>query len=70
MTKRDAQYWIKHRDNERKWFADHGGSRSAYIQRYHDYGNGGDAIYNADKEALDRAEMMGTKAQKILGLLM
>lgn len=59
-TKREsAIHWYS---EEQKWFEEHGGSLSAYIERYgsvHDpdhYGDGGEAIYLADKAALDRAE--------------
>ena len=62
MTKLDkeiesAGYWYA---QERKWMEDHGSSLTAYIQRYGSfkdpdhYGEGGEAIYAADKDALDR----------------
>ena len=49
-------------NSERKWFEDHGGTLSDYLARYgsgadpEHYGDGGEAIYAADKAALDRAE--------------
>ena len=76
MTYREATFYIQNRDYQRKWYADHGGCEAAYITRYGDkddpkrYGNGGQAIYAADKRALDLAEENGTKADKILGLLL
>jgi len=48
--------------NEQKWMEEHGGNEGTYILRYgskHDaehYGDGGEAIYAADKAALDKAE--------------
>lgn len=47
---------------QRQWLRDHGDTLVAYVARYgsvHDpghYGDGGEAIYEADKAALDRAE--------------
>jgi hypothetical protein len=46
---------------QEEWVAQHGGNEAAYVQRYgsvndeHHYGNGGEAIYAADKAALDEA---------------
>ena len=46
---------------EEEWMAEHGGTLAAYIERYgskddpHHYGDGGEAIYAADKKALDKA---------------
>lgn len=46
---------------ERKWIAEHGGNLAGYVLRYgsaHDvdrYGDGGEAIYEADLAALNRA---------------
>lgn len=44
--------------DQRKWIKDHGDNLSAYIVRYgsanevHHYGDGGEAIYKADTDAL------------------
>ena len=44
-----------------QWFENHGGSLTGYLERYgssddpHHYGAGGEAIYAADKTALDDA---------------
>lgn len=54
----------RRRDEQRKWIDQHGGCLAAYIDRYGDldlpycYGNGGTAIYNADKGALEDAERL------------
>ena len=75
MNKKSAKFWIKKRDSQRKWFADHGSSLYAYVERYGSvddeeyYGDGGEAIYKADKDALDLAEKNGLEAEKVLGLL-
>lgn len=45
-------------DEQKKWIADHGGDLNGYIARYgipgtdSCYGNGGEAIYKADSDAL------------------
>lgn len=45
---------------QRQWIAEHGGDLYGYIRRYgaasdpEHYGDGGEAIYLADKAALDR----------------
>ena len=76
MNKKSAKFWIKKRDSQRKWFADHGSSLYAYVERYGSaddkeyYGDGGEAIYKADKGAFDLAEKKGLEAQKVLGLLL
>ena len=76
MGKKNARFWIKERDSQRRWFADHGRSLYAYVQRYGSvddkeyYGQGGEAIYKADKGAFDLAEKKGLEAQKVLGLLL
>ncbi len=76
MNKKSAEFWIKERDDQRKWFADHGSSLYAYVKRYGSaddesyYGNGGEAIYKADAAALREAEKEGAEAQKVLGLLL
>jgi len=75
MTKREAKYWIRMRIRERKWFDDHGGCLAAYVERYGSadnptlvarqlYGNGGEAIYAADKAALENAERMAAIADR------
>ena len=72
MNKKSAKVWIKERDSQRKWFLDHGSSLYAYVERYGSvddkeyYGAGGEAIYKADKDALDVAEKNGIEAQKVL----
>ena len=76
MNKKSAKFWIKKRDSQRKWFADHGSSLYAYVERYGSaddkeyYGDGGEAIYKADKGAFDLAEKKGLEAEKVLGLLL
>jgi hypothetical protein len=46
---------------QEEWVAQHGGNEAAYVKRYGSasdpdhYGNGGEAIYAADKAALDEA---------------
>lgn len=48
--------------SQRKWIEEHGGCESGYIERYgskddpEHYGDGGEAIWAADKGALDRIE--------------
>ena len=76
MNRKNAKFWIKERDSQRKWFLDHGSSLYAYVERYGSvddkeyYGAGGEAIYKADKDAFDVAEKNGIEAQKVLGLLL
>ncbi len=47
-----------------RWFDDHGGCLAAYIERYGSaddatfYGNGGEAIYKADRDALMRCKKL------------
>ena len=72
IGRQSAEFWIKQRDSQRKWFRDHGSSLYAYVERYGSiddeeyYGQGGEAIYKADKGALDLAEKNGIEAQKVL----
>jgi len=72
IGRQSAEFWIKQRDSQRKWFRDHGSSLYAYVERYGSiddkeyYGDGGEAIYKADKDALDVAEKNGIEAQKVL----
>lgn len=46
-------------DEQRKWIEDHGGDLAGYVERYGSaddpdhYGDGGEAIYAADRGALD-----------------
>ena len=76
MNKKNATFWIKERDSQRKWFANHGGNLAAYVERYGSigdeeyYGQGGEAIFKADKGAFDLAEKKVLEAQKVLGLLL
>ena len=62
MTKDEARYCIVKFDNEVKWFEDHGGCLSGYVERYgskddpNHYGNGGEAIFKADYDALNTAK--------------
>jgi hypothetical protein len=45
---------------QEEWVAEHGGNEAAYVRRYGSvndevhYGNGGEAIYAADKAELDK----------------
>lgn len=55
--------WAARRVNEqREWISAHGGDIAGYVKRYgaatdpNKYGNGGEAIYAADKAALDEYE--------------
>ena len=41
---------------ERRWIAEHGGDIAGYFLRYGEDGDGYEAIYAADLEALRRAE--------------
>jgi hypothetical protein len=50
---------------QRKWIDDHGGCLAAYVERYgtaadpaHCYGNGGEAVYKADRDELSRLESL------------
>ena len=49
---------------QRRWFDDHGGCLAAYVERYGSnaepncYGNGGEAIYKADRDELSRLESL------------
>jgi hypothetical protein len=60
-----ALYWL---DQERKWVDKCGPTRSDYIARYGSkddadhLGDGGEAIYDADMRALDRAEQRAMRA--------
>ena len=54
--------WQARVDEQRKWIAEHGGDLAGYVLRYgavgdpNMYGAGGEAIYEADKAALDKYE--------------
>ena len=50
-----AKFWAGQVDAQRKWIDAHGGDIIGYVNRYGSYGNGGAAIYAADKAALDAA---------------
>jgi len=73
MNKKTAKFWIETRETNRKGCADQGGSLDAYVERYGSvddeeyYGNGGESIYQADKDALDLAEKKGLEAEKVYG---
>ena len=75
MTKADARYCIVKFDNEVKWFEDHGGCLSGDVERYgskddpNHYGNGGEAIFKADYDALNTAKENFKIAKIVLGLL-
>ena len=45
MNKKNARFWIKERDSQRRWFADHGSSLYAYVERY---GSADDKEYYGD----------------------
>ena len=53
---------MRYVEEQRAWMREHGWSRAGYIARYgsvndpEHYGAGGEAIYAADREALDRLE--------------
>ncbi len=64
MAQKRKQFWINRVGAERLWMDEHGGCEAAYVERYGSkddpkhYGNGGEAIYKADKDALDSAVSM------------
>jgi hypothetical protein len=76
MTRKDARFWVRKADDERKWLETHGGCLSAYVERYgaatdpEKYGDGGEAIYAADKNAVAHAEAQAATARKVLGLML
>lgn len=57
--------------SERQWMEEHGGNLSAYLARYgskndpEHYGDGGEAIFAADKAALDKAEAEALAAIRV-----
>lgn len=57
------QHVYRLRDEQRKWIDGHGGCEAAYVERYggdgqgFKYGDGGSAIWHADKAELDRLEI-------------
>lgn len=67
MTKMTST-WRRLLAEEWRWFRSHGGSLEAYVQRYGSatdpncFGNGGEAIYQADVDALKR------KIRKLAGM--
>jgi hypothetical protein len=65
MAKKNLKEQIQNRITEqRQWIEEHGGNLPAYVKRYGSpsdencYGNGGEAIYNADVGELRRLEAM------------
>lgn len=54
-------------DEQKRWIEEHGGDLAGYIARYGSkddpdhYGDGGEAIYAADKAALD--ELLGRRVR-------
>jgi len=56
--------------DQRKWIEEHGGNEYGYVQRYgskHDdkhYGDGGEAIFKADHDALMRLLTQETRKRK------
>ena len=72
MTKKQAFFWLNHFYSQRDWFDSHGGNIFAYVERYgskddaNHYGEGGEAIYAADKAALDHALVKAHHAQRLL----
>ncbi len=65
MTRQDKhEFWSKQSRFQRNWYNDHGGCLSAYVERYgsadspNHFGNGGEAIHQADFNALRHAEHM------------
>jgi hypothetical protein len=54
---------------QRQWMAEHGGTVAGYVARYGNaFGDGGEAIYRADKAELDRRVANATKAERWGGL--
>lgn len=41
---------------QRRWIEEHGSDRVGYIQRYRNYGDGGEAIWQADSNELRALE--------------
>lgn len=58
-------------EDQREWVVEHGGNLAGYVARYgskedpEHYGDGGEAIYEADKAALDRAQARVDKLVRI-----
>lgn len=61
------KYLVRRLEEQRKWLKEHGETLDGYIHRYGDpgvlcsngkpmYGDGGTAIYEADKNALEKLE--------------
>jgi hypothetical protein len=72
MTNEHARFCIRRLDEQRRWFDDHGACREGYDRRYTHadgsvYGDGPDAIFEADLRALKTAEAMAIAARKHLG---
>jgi hypothetical protein len=43
-------------NDQRKWIDSRGGNAAGYVERYGNYGAGGEAIYNADVAQLRKLE--------------
>lgn len=63
MTKRSAHpNLLREHASQQQWIDEHGADLAGYIKRYGEsgsgrcYGNGGEAIYNADLDQLYRIE--------------
>jgi len=54
------QFWINQVAAQRQWIDAHGGCEAGYVERYGSasnkkhYGDGGEAIWKADKDELDK----------------
>lgn len=44
---------LQHIREQERWIEEHGGSEAGYLARYGEAGDGGAAIYAADRAALD-----------------
>lgn len=71
MTLQEARkiaQWSKILNDQKKWIQLHGGTLAAYIERYgskrdpEHFGDGGEAIYKADTDALARYQAKFDKA--------
>ena len=56
--KANLSFWLRMVTAQRAWIDEHGGGLAGYVARYgsisdpNHYGNGGEAIYQADHDAL------------------
>ncbi len=74
MTMDEARTALRVAAEQRQWFDDHGGCLEAYERRYgaahrpdgKDYGNGPEAIYSADRDALELAEADAVVARHVI----